>query len=225
MMTAPQSDAWEAAYVRFETPQQEVQKFVRRLRRLGASGWSRDAAIVELFCGRGNGLHALEQLGFTRLIGIDLSARLVALYDGQAARCVADCRLLPLRDASHEVAIVQGGLHHLPQLARDLPRVADEVWRILRPGGLFVVVEPWLTPFLQLVHRVGCSPLGRRAWGRMDALATMIEHERDTYAAWLGQPDLVTATLSARFAPQTDRRRFGKLVFVGRRRTGHTPGR
>src|ERR1043165_7998538 len=77
---------WEAAYARFETPLQEQRKFLRRLTKLGALNWPRDAEIVELFCGRGNGLTALSRLGFTRLEGVDLSPTLIALYPG-AAEC------------------------------------------------------------------------------------------------------------------------------------------
>ena len=58
-------DAWERAYLRFQSPAQEVRKFVRRLRQLGTRRWPRDAAVLELFCGRGNGggllLAAVEQ--------------------------------------------------------------------------------------------------------------------------------------------------------------------
>src|ERR1700747_1697627 len=76
------ADPWEAAYLRFETPEEEIQKFVARLHRLGARQWPRDAEIVELFCGRGNGLIALQRLGFTRLEGVDFSPRLVAPIKG-----------------------------------------------------------------------------------------------------------------------------------------------
>ena len=87
---------WEAAYERFETPRQEIEKFTRRLRRIGAAGWPRDAKIVELFCGRGNGLHALSNLGFTHLEGVDLSPRLVARYPVRRSvmsAIVGNCRL------------------------------------------------------------------------------------------------------------------------------------
>src|ERR1700682_5822683 len=81
-------DPWEAAYLRFETPEEEIRKFTERLRRLGASEWARDANVVELFCGRGNGLHALARLGFRNIEGVDLSPRLLAEYTGEA-RCFA----------------------------------------------------------------------------------------------------------------------------------------
>lgn len=210
-------DPWEAAYLRFETPDEEMRKFVGRLQQLGADRWPKDGAVLELFCGRGNGLVALERLGFTRVHGVDLSPRLLRIYRGPARCFVGDCRVLPLRAASHDVAIVQGGLHHLPALPRDLERVLGEVQRVLKPGGLFVVVEPWRTPFLEVVHRVGCSALGRRLWAKMDALATMIEHERDTYLRWLGEPQLIVGMLSQRFEPCLKHERWGKLLFVGRK--------
>ena len=43
------TEAWEAAYLRFETPEEEIAKFTRRLLQLGARQWPRDAAVVELF--------------------------------------------------------------------------------------------------------------------------------------------------------------------------------
>lgn len=75
-------DPWEEAYLRFETPQEEVRKFIKRLKFMGAMKWPRDAKIVELFCGRGSGLRALHQLGFSEVEGIDLSGSLAAEYAG-----------------------------------------------------------------------------------------------------------------------------------------------
>ena len=69
----------------FETPEEETEKFHRRLLPVGASDWPRGAAIAELFCGRGNGLRALAALGFTDLRGVDLSEELLASYDGPRA--------------------------------------------------------------------------------------------------------------------------------------------
>jgi SAM-dependent methyltransferase len=207
--------AWEDAYLRFETPEQEIQKFTRRLHELGAGEWPRGARILELFCGRGNGLVALEGLGFTELQGVDLSPRLVRLYRGRGRCSAGDCRALPFRTASQDVAIVQGGLHHLPDLVTDLPVVLMEVQRVLKPDGRFVVVEPWLTPFLRVVHAVCATPV-RRVWGRLDALATMIDYEGATYHGWLANRGFILSRLLAAFEPQLRREQWGKLLFVGR---------
>jgi ubiquinone/menaquinone biosynthesis C-methylase UbiE len=208
-------DPWEAAYLRFETPEQEIQKFIMRLNRLGAPQWPRDAEIVDLFCGRGNGLVALERLGFTQLEGVDLSPRLVAQYRGPAKCIVGDCRQLSFADRSKDVLIVQGGLHHLPTLPGDLQQTFAEMQRVLRKEGRAVFVEPWLTPFLKFVHKVSENSLARRLSNRMDALATMIQFERRTYEQWLGQPELIKKIARAHFVPVHESFAWGKWNFVG----------
>lgn len=214
----PSLSAWEAAYRRFESPAEEVRKFTQRLRWFGADRWPRDYAIIDLFCGRGNGLAALEQLGFDNLEGVDLSPALLAQYQGKAVVHHADCRQLPIDSASRDVVTIHGGLHHLERIPEDLTTVLAEVNRILRPGGLLAVVEPWLTPFLSVVHAACGVTALRRAWPKLDALATMIEHERTTYEAWLGRPQEILYGIHAHFDPLRFRRRLGKLWFLGRRR-------
>jgi ubiquinone/menaquinone biosynthesis C-methylase UbiE len=214
-LSAPSPDPWEAAYLRFETPEQEIDKFVSRLRKLGAAQWPRDAEIVELFCGRGNGLNALERLGFTHVQGVDLSPRLIAQYRGSAKCFVADCRQLPFADRRKDALIVQGGLHHLPALPEDLEKTFSEMQRVLRKDGRVVFVEPWLTPFLRFVHAVSENPLARRFSNKMDALATMIQFERRTYEQWLTQPDLIRNLAHVHFTPVHESFEWGKWNFVG----------
>ena len=212
---AQTSDPWELAYSRFETPEEEIRKFVKRLRELGAETWPKDALIVELFCGRGNGLHALEQLDFSQIEGVDLSPRLLAQYRGTARTTVANCRELPFTDGTKDVVIVQGGLHHLPTLPGDLDRTFSEIRRVLRPNGRVIFVEPWLTPFLRLVHVVCENPLARKCSAKLDALATMIEYERRTYEQWLTQPELVLGVAEKHFAATQQSFGWGKWRFVG----------
>jgi len=212
---APASDPWEAAYLRFETHEQEICKFIRRLNRRGAAQWPRNAEIVELFCGRGNGLVALQRLGFTHLEGVDFSPRLIAQYKGSANCIVADCRTLPFGDSSKDVLIVQGGLHHLPNLPADLDQTFTEMQRVLRKEGFVVFVEPWRTPFLEFVRVVSELPMIRRLSGKMDAFATMVEHELPTYKQWLGQPELITRVAHSHFVPVHESFAWGKWNFVG----------
>jgi ubiquinone/menaquinone biosynthesis C-methylase UbiE len=206
---------WERAYLRFETPDEEIQKFLGRLRRLGAEQWPRDSQIVELFCGRGNGLVALERLGFCRLEGVDLSPRLLAQYRGPAKTYVADCRELPFPNASRDVLIVQGGLHHLPVLPDDLARTLVEMHRVLRPSGRAMIVEPWRTPFLTFAHLVSDNPVMRRLSNKLDALATMTEHERPTYERWLSVPEMITGLAHRYFVPAREWFTWGKWNFLG----------
>jgi ubiquinone/menaquinone biosynthesis C-methylase UbiE len=211
-------DPWETAYLRFETPEEEIRKFTERLRRLGVSKWPRETNVVELFCGRGNGLHALARLGFCSIEGVDLSPRLLAEYTGEARCYAGDCRELPFSDQSKDAAIVQGGLHHLPVLPDDLERVFAELQRVLRPEGRVLFVEPWLTPFLRIVHAVAQNPAARRISVKLDALATMIENERQTYENWLGRPQEISQLARRYFQPEHESLAWGKWNFVGRPR-------
>jgi SAM-dependent methyltransferase len=100
---------WESAYQRFETSEEERRKFRKRFQRLGVVQQPRHLRVVALFCGRGNGLVVLEELGFRHLEGVDLSASLLQRYRGTATLYVADCRELPFEDGSRDLVIIQGG--------------------------------------------------------------------------------------------------------------------
>ncbi|HAV65320.1 MAG TPA: class I SAM-dependent methyltransferase, partial [Verrucomicrobiales bacterium] len=210
--------AWEAAYRRFESQAEELRKFGRRLRHFGVEEWPRDLKIVELFCGRGNGLRAWRSLGFVDLTGIDHSARLLKDVEPEFRAILADVRDLPLPDGSVDVISIHGGLHHLPKLPEDVARVLTQCHRVLRTGGRLLVVEPWQTPFLRFVHLCCRSRLLRCSWPRLDALAEMIELEAETYFAWLGRAEAVIEALAEVFPPDRMKIAWGKLHYLARRR-------
>ena len=210
-----EANAWEQAYLRFETPREEERKFTRRLRAAGADEWPRDALILDLFSGRGGGAGVLRKLGFSRVVSLDLSPALLRGRSDRAECSVADCRVLPVATHAVDIAIVQGGLHHLPRIPGDLVEVLREVTRVLKPSGTFVAVEPWSTPFLEIVHRVCRWGFARRMYGKIDALATMIELERSTYEHWLSQGPEILASLERFLLPRHSRVAFGKLHYVG----------
>ena len=214
--TVPEGDPWEAAYLRFETHEQEIQKFIKRLRKLGAGECRRDSEIVELFCGRGNGLHALERLGFTQLEGVDLSPRLLARYRGKAKCYEADCRQLPFANESKDILIVQGGLHHLLNLPQDLERTLVEMHRVVRKDGRLMIVEPWSTPFLTVAHLVSENHVARRLSNKLDALAVMTHYERRTYEQWLSQPRVISRLVHSHFASLMESFAWGKWNFLGK---------
>lgn len=215
-------EAWEAAYSRFETRAEETQKFERRLQGFGVEAWPRSLEVVEIFCGRGSGIEAWQRLGFAQVEGVDISENLLLQYEGAARLYVGDCRNLGLADASRDVICVQGGLHHLPVLPDDLEATVAEVWRVLRPGGRFLVVEPWVTPFLTAVHAACRSCALRRVSVRLDALAGMIEREREEYFNWLARPEEILARLTGRFETEHRRIALGKFSWIGRKPAGQS---
>ena len=213
-MTTVTLTRWEAAYQRFETPEGEVAKFTRRLRRIGADRWDKRARILELCSGRGSGLRAWHQLGFADVLGVDYSLGQVVQHRGPGRCVVGDARSIPLATASREIVAVQGGLHHLLTLA-DVDLALREMQRVVAPGGKIIIIEPWLTPFLRTVHFLTRRPAMRRVWARLDALAIMIEEERTTYEQWLGAPDECLRLIRRSVTPQIMSRRLGKITVVG----------
>ena len=207
---------WEAAYRRFESPTAEIRKFSRRLRLAGATAWGGSSRILELFSGRGGGVRALRALGFQHVTAIDLSRSLLAI--GERPAILADCRALPCGSGTQDVVVIQGGLHHLDRLPEDLEVTLRESYRVLAPSGRIVIVEPWMTPFLRFVHLLCELRIVRWISPRIDALATMIEHERSTYERWLSSQAVVRKALLQWFEPERWHVGFGKLLFVGRPR-------
>lgn len=216
--TSPRSDAeeaWEQAYLRFETPRQEQRKFVGRLRWAGAMQWKRDAMVLDLFSGRGGCATALRSMGFRRVVSLDLSLRLLRARADVSGSTVADCRVLPIATRSVDVATVHGGLHHLPLIPDDLASTLREIARVLKPDGALLVVEPWRTPFLDAVHWICRRDAARRVFARIDALAAMIELERSTYENWLASNREILATFDRFFVGRRVRIRWGKLHYLG----------
>jgi ubiquinone/menaquinone biosynthesis C-methylase UbiE len=106
----------------------------------------RNAALVDIACGTGRFLRELR-LAFPRLglTGIDLSPAYLAEAERHlrglrpAELVVGNAEQLPLDDASQDIATAIFLFHELPANVRR--RVAGEVARILKPGGLVVYVD------------------------------------------------------------------------------------
>jgi hypothetical protein len=69
-----------------ETPEQEIQQFIKRLRKLGAGEWPRSSEIVELFCGRDNGLNGFWHRATGTYLRLGVSFCLFRRHHLQAAR-------------------------------------------------------------------------------------------------------------------------------------------
>ncbi|MDP8915853.1 MAG: class I SAM-dependent methyltransferase, partial [Pseudomonadota bacterium] len=115
----------------------------RRALSLLAQAWRgrdhRGLRILDLACGSGAFLKDLRS-AFPRagLAGLDLSPAYLAearRRSGVAALVQAAAERLPLADASLDAVTCVYLFHELPPRVR--PRVAAEVARVLKPGGLF----------------------------------------------------------------------------------------
>ncbi len=146
------SHAAAAAYDVFTpaTNQRLIDAFAR------LSGLPAGTRVVDLGCGSGVFTGVLQQRGY-RCVGVDLSPKLIALAQANFPGIdfhVGDIEHLPFADASFDGVLLSGVVHHLPEPSR----CAEEVFRILRPGGKFVAFDPnRMNPFMYL-YRDRSSP-------------------------------------------------------------------
>ncbi|MBV8841931.1 MAG: class I SAM-dependent methyltransferase [Bryobacterales bacterium] len=109
------------------------------LRRLLTSQLPAHAQVLDLCCGDGRLAALLVRSGF-RVTGVDGSEKMLAFARQrcpEARFLLADARSLDLPPRFHAAVSSFDSLNHI-MTARDLGRVFCSVWRLLRPGGLFV---------------------------------------------------------------------------------------
>ncbi len=111
-------------------------RFVRPLVERAARG-RRDQRLLD--CGSGTGVNLAWLARFGRAWGVDLNAYGVALARsaGHARTARASVARLPFRDAAFDVVTSFDVLVCLSE--EDERRAADEMFRVLRPGGAAVV--------------------------------------------------------------------------------------
>lgn len=105
---------------------------------------SRDADIFELGCAKGQNIFK-NPVAFRSASGVDISDVAVEAGNRRAERegrpeitlLLGDAHHLPLAAESFDLVYGSGIIHHL-----DVPRIAQEVHRLLRHGGRAVFWEP-----------------------------------------------------------------------------------
>lgn len=115
----------------------------------------RGRRVLDWGCGHGMAAVVLARRGAI-VSACDLSpgyvaeAQARARANGVRVRCVAaDAERLPFANQSFDAVWGHAILHHL-----DVPAAARELFRVLRPGGVAVLCEPWgENPFLRLARR------------------------------------------------------------------------
>lgn len=131
------------------------------LERLLAHPSGRFARVLDVGCGRGRALRALEdRFQPDVVIGVDLDPSAIERAAQAAAECscridlrVADVTKLELPDASVDLAFCHQTLHHLTDQANALA----ELHRVLVPNGVLLLAEscrPFIdSPLVRLLFR------------------------------------------------------------------------
>jgi SAM-dependent methyltransferase len=109
--------------------------------------------VVDVGCGDGQYLRELARRGHRgHLIGIDISAGMLAQVAAGASRLVADAQALPLAGAVADLTLAMHMLYHVPgkQIA------AGELRRVTKPTGRLVVALPGQQTLSELHRLVDC---------------------------------------------------------------------
>lgn len=128
----------------------------RFIRRYVLDGVVDGARVLDAMCGGGEETGYLLEHGAI-VQGLDISS---ANADAYTERWNLPCRVASITDSGFpdehfDVVYICGGLHHIRPL---LAEAVDECWRVLKPGGYFVVVEPnadsWTDVFRRVWYRI-----------------------------------------------------------------------
>jgi ubiquinone/menaquinone biosynthesis C-methylase UbiE len=127
---------------------------------LQLAGLKSPGRVVDLGCGSGTFSALLAKKGFD-VTGLDISREMVAIgrkrygQGGFVPRfTVGDVEHLPFAGEILDGVLLSGLLHHLP----DPYRCIQEVYRVLKPGGVFMAFDPnRANPFMYL-YRDRSSP-------------------------------------------------------------------
>jgi SAM-dependent methyltransferase len=92
--------------------------------------------VLEVGCGRGHLLRALQEAG-ADAIGVDVNPQAIAqgVADGMS---VAQADALPFPDESFDALVSVHTIEHLP----DLDGALTEMVRVIRPGGRLILIYP-----------------------------------------------------------------------------------
>jgi ubiquinone/menaquinone biosynthesis C-methylase UbiE len=109
---------------------------------------SRLGVVTELCCGS---CEAFKLAGYriTRGIGVDVSTSMLqqarsSLSQDKFHFIQGDAVMLPLKDEAVDAVIMLGGVHHVP----NRQQLFNEVFRVLKPDGVFIFREPVSDIFL-----------------------------------------------------------------------------
>jgi len=130
--------------------------------------------VVDLCTGTGSSALRMAREGGAFVVGVDFSpgmlrqarrkaAEAETAFPGPAPAWVeADVRALPLRSNCADRVTCTYAMYELPGPVRD--KVLEESLRILKPGGLFVMMEhlPPAKPFIKLLYLIRIHLVGTR---------------------------------------------------------------
>ncbi|MEK6637500.1 MAG: class I SAM-dependent methyltransferase [Pseudomonadota bacterium] len=166
-----------ADYDRQAKARYHLEPYIKEFARFGDAQGRR---VLEIGVGLGADHEQFARSG-ALLSGVDLTDRAIAntrqrlaVFELQSNLQVGDAEALPFSDATFDMVYSWGVIHHSP----DTPTAADEILRVLAPGGRFAVM---------IYHRY--SMVGYMLWFRYALLKLRpFQSLDDIYSQYLESP-------------------------------------
>lgn len=114
--------------------------------------------LLEAMCGSGQATEFFLEKGAV-ITGLDISEKLIDNFKEKFPQCEAICTSIfdnGLPNESYDAVSIIAGLHHLHPKVDDC---VEEVYRILKPGGTFMFMEP---------HKGSFPDVFRKIWYKTD---------------------------------------------------------
>ncbi|MFB2922025.1 MULTISPECIES: methyltransferase domain-containing protein [Aerosakkonema] len=112
--------------------------------------------ILEIGCYTGKLVEMAAQFGVKESIGIELLSK-AAAYGKSLGRDIRDMLLEECNFPSNYFDVIQA--HHVLEHIPNLPETLDEIWRVLKPNGIFYVTVPrYNSVFVRSVNWAGWYP-------------------------------------------------------------------
>mgnify|MGYP000951185984 CR=1 FL=1 len=84
----------------------------------------------------------------------------------------ADICNLPFKDNQYDVILCNHVLEHIP----DDTKAMQELYRVLKPGGRVIMVEPGITPISKLIYKMGHEEPVIMGWDMNDPWLNAMSH-------------------------------------------------
>lgn len=116
--------------------------------------------VLDVACGNGSLLRALSKKAKVHVFGVDCAENMIA---AAKERCpegtfsVGPCAPLPFDDGSMNVIMVSCAFHHFENPCA----FAEECMRILKPGGMVYMAEPFFTPVIRFIANTVVFPFSK----------------------------------------------------------------
>ncbi len=140
-------------YTPFRTPDAVLDRVGEHLKTLGPI-----AAGLDVCCGTGAAMRMLRPLCQDRVVGIDVSAGMLAEAQRRTADAPGSAELQFVRGdalampfhAEFDVAVCFGAFGHI--LTKDEPQFVAQIAQVLKPGGRFIFVTAHMPPLWSLQY-------------------------------------------------------------------------